>query len=102
MRAIISVSVKTGITDFTIYKVDRRVGIVFGMQLKCLFISYQPGHFAIRVIQVAEGQCPGGTGVNAGGSGLAVNTGLEPLCQAVIDAFGAEVAFLGSTDLMRV
>ena len=72
------------------------------MKLKAIFLLDQFGYFAVRVIQVAEGQSPGLAGIDAGRSGLTVYARFQPFGQSGIDSFHAEIAFFGGAGDMRI
>lgn len=85
---------------FAVHVVYRRIGSEPRLQLFAVSFDDQPGNVAFGVVQVAERQRPGLAGIHAGGRGVPVDAGRKAIGQAVVDFFGAEIAFRSGTPLI--
>src|SRR5262245_64691691 len=82
--------------------IEARFGADFLVHTEVALLTQQAGHVAIGIVDIAEVQRVGDTGIDAGRRGTRVDAGREAVGQPEIDAIRAKRAFLGDTVAARI
>jgi len=81
---------------------EARVGAQLLVHAEAAVLFDQRRDIAVGVGEVAEMQCVGDAGIDAGRGRLRIDAGHQAMGEAVIDAVGTEGAFLGDAEARRV